>query len=69
MTEVVDAHAHVQRLTSVVKMATVLEGYPTEEQRSLARFLSAKELNARDIHKEMFPIYGRRCLSLVAVPN
>jgi hypothetical protein len=35
---VVDAHAHVQRLVSVVKMATVHEGYATEEQRSVVRF-------------------------------
>jgi hypothetical protein len=28
-----DAHARFQRLVSVVKMATVLEGYSTEEQR------------------------------------
>jgi hypothetical protein len=40
-------HAHVQRLVSVVRMATV--------QRSLVRFLWAKELNAKDIHKEIFP--------------
>jgi hypothetical protein len=33
-----DPHAHVQRLVLVVKMATVLEGYTTEEQRSVVRF-------------------------------
>jgi hypothetical protein len=42
---------HVQRLVSVVKMATVLEEYPTEEQRSIVRFLRAKRLNEKDIHK------------------
>jgi hypothetical protein len=26
------------------------------------RFLWAKELTARDINKEMFPVYGRECL-------
>jgi hypothetical protein len=26
-------------------------------------FLWAKELNAKDIHKEMFPVYGGKCLS------
>jgi hypothetical protein len=35
---VADAHAHVQRLVSVFKMATVREEYPTEEQRSVVRF-------------------------------
>jgi hypothetical protein len=35
-------------------MATLLEEYTTEKQRSVARFLWAKELNAKDIHKEIF---------------
>jgi hypothetical protein len=26
-------------------------------------FSWAKELNAKDIHKEMFPVYGGKCLS------
>jgi hypothetical protein len=34
-----DAHAHVQRFVSVVEMATVIEEYTTEEQRSVVRFL------------------------------
>jgi hypothetical protein len=29
--------------------------------------LWAKELNAKDIHKEMFPVYGQKCLSCKAV--
>jgi hypothetical protein len=29
---------------------------PTEEQHSVVRFLWAKGLNAKDIHKEMFPV-------------
>jgi hypothetical protein len=37
--EVADAHAHVQRLVSVVKMATVLEECINEEQRSVFVFL------------------------------
>jgi hypothetical protein len=45
------ADAHVQRLVSVVKMATVLEEYTTEEQLSVVRFLWAKGLYAKDIHK------------------
>jgi hypothetical protein len=36
--EIVDAHAHVERLVSVAKMATVLEGRTTEEQRSVLPF-------------------------------
>jgi hypothetical protein len=38
-------------------MATVLE----EEQRSVVRFLLAKGLNGKDIHKEMFPVCGGKC--------
>jgi hypothetical protein len=33
------------------------------------RFVKAKRLDAKDIHKEMFPIYGRKCLSCKAVHN
>jgi hypothetical protein len=49
---VADAHVHVQSLVSVVKMATLLQGYTTEEQRSLVRFLWTEGLNAKDIHKD-----------------
>jgi hypothetical protein len=66
---IVDAHAHIQGLVSVVKMVTVLEEYTTEMQRSVVRFLWAKGLNAEDIHKEMFPVYGGKCLSHKAVHN
>jgi hypothetical protein len=59
---VADAHAHVQRLVSIVKMVTVLEKYATEEQRSVVRFLWAKGLKAKDIHKEMFSVYGGKFL-------
>jgi hypothetical protein len=52
----------------VVKMATVLE-YITKEQRSFVRFLLAKGLSAKDIHKEMFHVYGGKCLSRKAVHN
>jgi hypothetical protein len=38
----VDAHAHVQRLVSVVKMATVLEEYTKEEQRYVVRYFLSK---------------------------
>jgi hypothetical protein len=54
-------------MVSVVKMATVLEEYTTEDQRSVVRILWAKGPNVKDINKEMFPVYGGRCLSLKAV--
>jgi hypothetical protein len=63
-----DARAHVQRLVSVVKMATMLEGNTTEEQRSVVLYLLwAKGLNAKDIHEEMFHVYNGKCLSRKAV--
>jgi hypothetical protein len=67
---VADAHAHIQWLVSVVKMATVLEGCTTEEQNSVVRsFLCAKGLNENHIHKEILPVYSGRCLSRRAVHN
>jgi hypothetical protein len=51
---VADSHAHVQRLVSVVKRATVREGCTTEEQRYVMRFLWAKRLNANILKKERF---------------
>jgi hypothetical protein len=36
-------HVHVQKLVSVVKMATVLEGCTTEDQRSVARICGQKD--------------------------
>jgi hypothetical protein len=36
--KVADAHAHVQRLVSVVEMATVLEECTAEEQRTVVLF-------------------------------
>jgi hypothetical protein len=44
-------------------MATVLEGYNTEEQCSVVRFLWAKGLNSNDSHKEIFRVYGGKCLT------
>jgi hypothetical protein len=54
--EVKDVHAYVQRPDLVVKMATVFEECTIQGQRSVLRFLWAKGLNAKDIHKEMFPV-------------
>jgi hypothetical protein len=50
-------------------MATALEEYTTTEQRSAECFLWAKGLGAKDIHKEMFPVYGGKCLSYKAAHN
>jgi transposase len=41
----------------------------TEDQNSVVRFLWAKGLDAKDIHKEMFPVYGGKCLSHKVVHN
>jgi hypothetical protein len=38
----------------------VLEGYTTEVQRYDVRLLWAEEVNAKDIHKEIFPVYDWR---------
>jgi hypothetical protein len=48
-------------------MAPVLKGYTTKEQRPLVRFLQAEGLNAKDIHKEVFPVYSGKFLSHKAV--
>jgi hypothetical protein len=48
-------------------MATVFEEHTTEEQHFVVRLFWAKGLNAKDIHKEMFPFYGGKCLSRKAV--
>jgi hypothetical protein len=49
-------------------MATVLEECTIEEQLSVARFfLWAKGLNAKDIHKEISPVYVGKCVSHKAV--
>jgi hypothetical protein len=37
-----------------MKIATILEECNTEKHRCIVRFLWAKGLNAKDIHKEMF---------------
>ena len=41
----------------------------TIEQRGIVRFLWAKKMEAKDIHKEMLPMYGEHCLSCQAVHN
>jgi hypothetical protein len=51
---VAHAHAHIQRLISVVKMATVLEEYTAENQFLLCVILWAKGLNENYINKKYF---------------
>jgi hypothetical protein len=47
----------------------VLEECNTKEHLFVVCFLRTKELNAEDIHKEMFPLYSGKCLSCKAVYN
>jgi hypothetical protein len=48
-------------------MATVFEESTTEEYRPVV-FLWAKGLSAKDIIKEIFPVYFGECLPHKAVP-
>jgi hypothetical protein len=50
-------------------MATMLEEFATEEQHSVVRFFVAKELSAKDIHKEMLSVYDWKCLSRKSFHN
>jgi hypothetical protein len=51
-------------------MVTMLEGYITKEQRSVVIFfLQAKGFNAKDIHKDMLPVYSGKCLSYKPIHN
>jgi hypothetical protein len=52
--QLADAHAHVQRLVSVVKMATVLEECTPEEQDSIVRFLWKKDSMQRIFIQKYF---------------
>jgi hypothetical protein len=65
-----DVHTHVQRLVSVVKIATMLEGVLLKSSILLCIFfLWTKGLYAKDIHREMFPVYSGKCLLCNAVHN
>jgi len=48
-------------------MAAPLNTCTVIEQRGVVRFLWAKGTAAKDIHKEMLPMYGEHCLSRQAV--
>jgi len=50
-------------------MGASLNTCTTIEQRAVVRFLWAKDMAARDIHKKMLPTYGEHCLSRQAVHN
>jgi hypothetical protein len=50
-------------------MTTMFEECTIKEQHSLVRFMWANGLNAKDIHKEMFPIYSEKYLSHKVVNN
>jgi hypothetical protein len=50
-------------------MVTVLEEYTTEDERSVVLFMWEEGLKAKDIRKEMFPVYGGKCLSRKAAKN
>ena len=48
-------------------MAEPLNTRTTIEQRGAVRFLWAKVMAAKDIHKEMLSMYGEHCLSRQAI--
>jgi hypothetical protein len=50
-------------------MAIMLECTFEEQRFCYMRFLLAKGLSAKDIHKEMFRVCGGKCLSRKAVLN
>jgi hypothetical protein len=56
-------------LVSVVKTVTVLEECTTEEQKTAVRSLRVKAHSAKDIHKELFPVYDGKTLPRKAVHN
>jgi len=50
-------------------MAAALNTCATIEHFGVVRFLWAKGMAAKDIYKEMLPMYGEHCLSRQAVHN
>ena len=48
-------------------MAAPLNTRTAIEQRGVVRFLLVKDMAAKDIHREMLPMYGEHCLSRQAV--
>jgi len=50
-------------------MAAPLSTCTKIEQRGDVGFFGAKNMEAKDIHKEMLPMYSEHCLSRQAVHN
>jgi hypothetical protein len=50
-------------------MVIMLDECTIEEQWSVVLFLWVKELNENDIHKEIFSVYGGKCLLHKVVHN
>ena len=53
----------------VTKMASPLNTCTAIEQRGVVQILWAEGMAAKDIHKQMLPMYGEHCLSRLAVHN
>jgi hypothetical protein len=66
--QVAETRVHVQRLVSVVKMTTLLEGVLRKSSVQLRVFMGER-FTEKYIHKEMFPVYGGKLLSRKAVHN
>ena len=45
----------------LLQMTVPLNMCTTIEQRGIVRFLWAKDMGAKDIHKEVLPLYGEHC--------
>ena len=57
------------RRSSRYKMAAPLITFTKIKQRGVVCFLWEKNMEAKDTHKEMLPMYGEHCLSRQAVHN
>jgi len=53
----------------LLQMTVPLNMCTTIEQRGIVRFLWAKDMGAKDIHKEVLPLYGEHCFWCQAVHN
>jgi hypothetical protein len=62
-------HAYVQRLVSVVKMATVFEGSITGKQRFIMVFFCGQRDSVQRVFITSFHVYDGKCLSRKAVHN
>jgi len=62
-----DQYAHDCKDGAAVTRWRHLNTRTTTEQRGAMQFLWAKDMAAKDIHKEMLPMYGEHCLSRHAI--